>query len=65
MPRSLDLTGALLAPEHDRAGAVAEQHAGAAVVPSPECRENVSAPITRARFEARPLRINCRRPTAP
>ena len=43
---------ALLGLQHDRAGAVAEQHAGAAVVPVEDAREGLGADHQRGRGEA-------------
>ena len=48
MPRSEGLPGCALRLQHDGAGAVAEQHAGAAVVPVEDAREGLGADHQRA-----------------
>ena len=48
MRRSLNCARLLLRLEHDRAGAVAEQHAGGAVVPVENAREGFGADHERA-----------------
>ena len=48
MPRSEDLPGCCCGVQHDGAGAVAEQHAGAAVVPVENSREGLGADHQRA-----------------
>ena len=53
MPRSSRRAGLLLRLEHDRAGAVAEQHAGAAIGPVEDAREGLRADHQRALVHAR------------
>ena len=52
MPRSSPLSGCACAVEHDGAGAVAEQHAGAAVGPVEDARKRLRADHQRARERA-------------
>jgi len=52
MPRSAEVPAPVLALEHDRARAVAEQHAGAAVGPIEDAREGLRADHQRRRSDA-------------